>query len=371
MRLLTNFGFAVLLTTVLLASAQTAQAQGALDKLNNLLDQVQNNLEQPPATPQPTPTPATDGRPFLGAMLDTYESDSDPILKQQGIIVTEINPGGPADKAGLKQGDVIVTVDGQRFQSLDQLGKWMSGKKPGDKLSLQVLQNGTVSAVEVVLGAQPSEAPIPPPLTPPGQPYDPLGVEGAMPQPEQLPAAAPVAGRRVLGVRVLPIDDQLRAQTGISVRRGAFVESVSRGGVADQAGIPTGAVIVAYDGRRVNDANELIQMVRTSPEDRWIPVNYYVGNRMESTNLFYGDPRAMPPQPNAPQPNGPSIGEDRPALRLLQNALQGMEGNAAPGAQVVTPEQVESLSRRVRELEQEVRQLREELNTLKSNGADL
>ncbi|WP_158545493.1 PDZ domain-containing protein [Bremerella cremea] len=360
---------AVLLTVTLLMSPQGAQAQGALDKLNNLLDQVQGNRQQPPANPQPTP--ATNERPFLGAMLDTYESDSDPILKQQGIIVTEINPGGPADKAGLKPGDLIVTVDGQRFQTLDQLGKWMSGKKPGDKLTLNVLQDGKPSDLEVVLGSQSNETPVPPPLTPPGQPYDPLGVEGNMPQPEQLPAAAPVAGRRVLGVRVLPVDDQLRAQTGISVRRGAFVESVSRGGVADQAGIPVGAVIVAYDGRRVNDANELIQMVRTSPEDRWIPVNYYVGNRMESTNLFYGDPRTMPPQPIENRPSGPSIGEDRPALRLLQNAIQGMEGNAVPADQMVTPEQVESLSRRVRELEQEVRQLREELKSLKSGGADL
>ncbi|WP_158265363.1 PDZ domain-containing protein [Blastopirellula marina] len=366
MRLLTNYGLAVLLGGMLLVSPEMVHAQGALDKLNNLLDRVQNNLQDPPPTAQPPATSAE--RPFLGAMLDTYESDTDPLLKQQGIIVTEVNPGGPADKAGLKQGDLIASVDGQRFQTLEQLGKWMSGKQPGDKLRLKVIQAGKTSDVEVVLGSQPSDTPIPPPLPQAGQPYDPLGVEGSMPQPEQLPAAAPVAGRRVLGVRVLPVDDQLRAQTGVSVRRGAFVENVSPGGVADQAGIPVGAVIVAYDNRRVDNANELIQMVRSSPDDRWIPVNYYVGSRLESTNLFYGDPRAMPPQPNIPRP---SIGEDRPALRLLQNALQGVDVNAAPGGQVVMPEQVESLSRRVRELEQEVRQLREELKALKSGGSDL
>lgn len=369
MRSLTNFGLAIMLGGMLLAFPHGAYAQGALDKLNNLLDRVQNNLPDRPADPQPPAN--TSGRPYLGAMLDTYESENDPLLNQKGIIVTEVNPGGPADRAGLKKGDLIVTVDGQRFQTLNDLGKWMSGKQPGDKLSLKVVQSGQSKDLNVVLGSQPSDTPVPPPLSDPGQPYDPLGVEGTMPSPEQLPAAAPTGGRRVLGVRVLPVDDQLRAQTGVSIRRGAFVESVSPGGVADQAGIPVGAVIVAYDGRRVDDANELIQMVRNSPDDRWIGVNYYVGNRMESTNLYYGDPRNMPPQPGTPQAGSPSMGEDRPALRLLQNALQGIDGNAGVSGEVVTPEQVESLSRRVRELEQEVRQLREELKAIKSGGADL
>lgn len=373
MRTRTLWGIAILLGGILLAVPQQVFAQGALERLGGILDQIQNNQSaNPPAgTPTPAippPVPGTSSdRPYLGAKLGVLESDSDPILNQgnqgqaSGIVVTEVNPGGPAEKAGLEVGDQIVSFNKMSYGTLDQVGAMMSAKQPGDRLALKINRNGQYKDIEVVLGNQPAQLP-PPGDT--GGAYDPLNVEGGMPQPEQLPGAAP--GRRVLGVRVLPLDDQLRAQTGISVRRGAFVESVVRGGVADQAGIPTGAVIVAYDGRRVDDANELIQMVRNSPDNRPIPVNYYVGNRLESTNLFYGDPRNMPVQRG-----GGSDSEDRPILRMLQNGLQQIDGGAG-GGQMVSPEQVESLSRRVRELEQEVRQLRDELSKMKkSSGEEL
>lgn len=373
MRTRTIYGMSILVGGILLAAPQQLFAQGALQRLGGILDQIQNGQPAQPSTGTPTPAvpPPAPGtvsdRPYLGAKLGVLEEASDPILnpgnqgQSGGIVVTEVNPGGPAEKAGLEVGDEIVSFNKMSYSTLDQVGAMMSGKQPGDRLALKIERDGQYKDVEVVLGNQPSELPAPQTT---GGAYDPLNVEGAMPQAEQLPAAAP--GRPVLGVRVLPLDDQLRAQTGISVRRGAFVDSVVRGGVADQAGIPTGAVIVAYDGRRVDDAKELIQMVRTSPDNRPIPVNYYVGNRLESTNLFYGDPRDMPVQPG-----GASVGEDRPILRMLQNGLQQMDGGAG-GGQMVSPEQVESLSRRVRELEQEVRQLREELTKMKeANGEDL
>ena len=372
MRTRTLYGMSILLGGILLAMPQQILAQGALDRLGGILDQIQNG--QPAAPPSDTPTPAvpppvpgtTSDKPYLGAKLGVLEGASDPILnpgnqgQASGIVVTEVNPGGPAEKAGLEVGDQIVSFNKMSYSTLDQVGAMMSGKRPGDRLALKIQRDGQYKDIEVMLGGQPGQ--LPPPSGNNGA-YDPLNVEGAMPQAEQLPAGG--GGRRVLGVRVLPLDDQLRAQTGISVRRGAFVESVVRGGVADQAGIPTGAVIVAYDGRRVDDAKELIQMVRTSPDNRPVPVNYYVGNRLESTALYYGDPRDMPVQPG-----GGSVGEDRPILRMLQNGLQQMDGGAA-GGQMVSPEQVESLSRRVRELEQEVRQLREELSKLKSDGEEL
>ena len=57
--------------------------------------------------------------------------------------------------------------------------------------------------------------------------------------------------------------------------------------------------------------------------------------------------------------------------RTTSNSKMSQDGQEVHGQGVVTPEQVESLSRRVRELEQEVRQLREELKAIKSGGADL
>ncbi|WP_165698676.1 PDZ domain-containing protein [Bremerella volcania] len=339
-------------------------AQGALDKLGDILNQVQQNRPDRPARPVPETTIVQ--RPYLGAMLDTVAGDLPP-GQPRGVLVTKVNPGGPAEKAGLKEGDRILAFNDKSFTTIEEVGKWMETMNPGDKVILQVIRgNERTVGLTLTIGSRDVEVPVRPTTPRPPRPYDPLDVEGNMPRPaDPLPPPQVDDSPRVLGVRVVPLTDQIRAQTGISVRRGAYVESVSRGSVADQANIPVGAVIVAYDGRRVDDAVGLIQLVRNSPADRMIPVNYYYGNRMESTELFFGDPRTLPAQPG---PGGtPAYGDDRPALRILQKAMEAMEsGGELPGG-IATQEQVDSLSRRVRDLEQEVRQLREELRTLKSS----
>lgn len=357
-------GMSIVLGGILLLAPKAVMAQGALEKLGNILNQVQQNRTDP--ADQPAPEMTTEVRPYLGAMLDTVEGTL-PAGQPRGVLVTNVNSGGPAEKAGLQAGDRIIAFNDKSFDTVDEVGQWMESQKPGERVLIKAIRdNSRTVSMYLDMGSREVEVPVRPSTPRPPRPSDPLEVEGNMPRPDEpLPPPQVDDFPRVLGVRVVPLTDQIRAQTGISVRRGAYVESVSRGSVADQGNIPVGAVIVAYDGRRVDDAVGLIQMVRNSPADRMIPVNYYFGNRMESTQIFFGDPRMLPPQPG---PTGdPSYGEDRPALRMLQKAMEGVAGGEVP-AGVATQEQVDSLSRRVRDLEQEIQQLRAELRALKNSG---
>ena len=358
MRIGTNLVATLILAGVLLAVPHTANAQGALERLGNLLNQL--DPDTPPV--QPAGPATADERPFLGAMLDELEEN-------QGLVVTEVNPDGPADRAGLREGDVIRAVDDQNVTSLNQLGQWMEGKRPGDAMSIQAVRSAESISLNVRLGSMEQAAALPPPREP-GPPVagnqDPLGVEGAMPR----PSASPENPRR-LGVRVVPLTDDIRAQAGVSVRRGALVESVSAGGVADRAGIPAGAVIVSFDGRRVDEPVELIQLVQNSPLDRRIPVNYYLGNRMLSTEVYFGDPATAPPPAVGSQNDLPpaEMTDDRPALRLLQRAIGAVENGEAPPEMLVSPEEVAELRRRVRALEDEVQALQQEVRALRrGNG---
>src|SRR5262249_9064814 len=79
-----------------------------------------------------------------------------------GIELTQVFPEGPAGKAGLKKGDVIVAVEKKKVANLMQLQEQLRGKKPGDKVTLEVLQGKKARDVSVTLGKPPVQPGRPP-----------------------------------------------------------------------------------------------------------------------------------------------------------------------------------------------------------------
>lgn len=72
-----------------------------------------------------------------------------------GLFVREVVPGGPSAQAGLRQGDVITTIDGQPARSNTQLQEITLTKKPGEKVDLEYSRNGGSAKTTVTLGTQP------------------------------------------------------------------------------------------------------------------------------------------------------------------------------------------------------------------------
>jgi len=73
----------------------------------------------------------------------------------EGLYVQSVVPGGPAAKAGLRQGDVITKIDGQAATSTVQLQELTLTKKPGDTVPLEYSRNGQSATATVTLGTQP------------------------------------------------------------------------------------------------------------------------------------------------------------------------------------------------------------------------
>jgi S1-C subfamily serine protease len=69
-----------------------------------------------------------------------------------GVVLTGVVPGGPADRAGLARGDLILSVDGAPVSSLRELYRTIWKKAPGESLSLQVLRDSAIRVVEVAGG---------------------------------------------------------------------------------------------------------------------------------------------------------------------------------------------------------------------------
>lgn len=99
-------------------------------------------------------------RPWLGVVTREVRMGEDPTLATGGLRVVEVQSGSPAQRAGLfagERGDVIVSVDGQRVASLNDLGTAMEGRRPGDVVVLQVVRRNAQVDVPVRLEALPAE----------------------------------------------------------------------------------------------------------------------------------------------------------------------------------------------------------------------
>lgn len=103
---------------------------------------------------------AESARPWLGVVTREVRMGEDPTLATGGLRVIEVQPGSPAQRAGVlagERGDVIVSVDGQRVASLNDLGTAMEGRRPGEVVVLQVVRRNAQADIPVQLEALPAE----------------------------------------------------------------------------------------------------------------------------------------------------------------------------------------------------------------------
>jgi S1-C subfamily serine protease len=116
-------------------------------------------------------------RGFLGVeqplTIDSSLSDLN-LPVDHGVLVQTVTPGSPADKAGIKGGDIvaqldnneirlggdiITAVDGKKMLTGDDLVNEIASKKQGDKVRIDLLHDGRKQTVEVTLGARPTQTP--------------------------------------------------------------------------------------------------------------------------------------------------------------------------------------------------------------------
>ena len=127
------------------SSSSDAEGLGFAIPINDAIKVAQELLENGYVT----------GRPYLGI---TYVAVEDAQTAAQlgvnayGVYIVDVVKGGPAEKAGLKSGDRIVSVDGSEIASKDDLGTLMQKHAAGDTLSITVARDGQMQTVSVTLG---------------------------------------------------------------------------------------------------------------------------------------------------------------------------------------------------------------------------
>lgn len=225
------------------------------------------------------------GGAYLGVSLDEVTKPDVARLKlgeERGALVRSVEPGSPAEQAGLKQDDVILRFQGDNVLTARELARLVREQPPGRSVAIEVMRGGTSQKLQATLGErklarggwrfrmpdlrdlgvdfdrdlvidlpEPPDVPEPPepPLPPTG--FAPRFFFGSAPQ--------------RLGIEYQEIGAQLAKYFKLSEDRGVLVASVDDDGPAAKAGVKAGDVILELDGKPVHDGGDLREALRRAP----------------------------------------------------------------------------------------------------------
>ncbi len=239
-------------------------------------------------------------RAWLGVYTQEVTSDLREALdlSADGALVSSVVPDSPADRAGLRKGDVIVSVDRRDISSPADLTERIGGSREGDSVSLGLVRKGQRLTLAVRLAERPQDDDIAPPAPPaPPAPHAapaPRVEKEVRRHPGNAPDADEIrdhvreslrdfdvrrlpggggmmwmgtAGRGRLGVRIEALNEDLASALGASGTRGALVVEVLEKTPAERAGIRAGDIITAVNGTAVYDTDDLVKALADESGD--------------------------------------------------------------------------------------------------------
>ncbi len=182
-------------------------------------------------------------RGFLGIQMQNLTGDLAESLdmpEASGVIVNNVSPGRAAEKAGIKRGDVITAVNGEKIVDGNTLRNKIAGTVPGTEVKLTVSRGGESQEIAVTLDEYDLE----------GSTTSDREDEGKEPQKE------PSSGR--LGVSVVPLTPQMAKQYGSGTEtQGVVVMEVNSDSVAAEAGILKGDILMEVNRKPVSSGDEV------------------------------------------------------------------------------------------------------------------
>ncbi|MGZ8362672.1 MAG: Do family serine endopeptidase [Caulobacteraceae bacterium] len=221
-------------------------------------------------------------RGYMGATIQNLTpeiAESLGIAGRKGALISDVTPGGPAAKAGLRSGDVVLQYNGENVSGSSDLTRHVGGTRTGEAFRLSIIREGKPMQVEIRAGVRPSEAELNA-----RNPNNDGDSDGANPTPNTPSPALPKA----LGMTFGPLDAaaQRRYSLGADVR-GVVIESVLANTDAGRKGLRRGDVVVKANERpttspadvpaavdaakRAGRTSVLLQIIRDG-QNRFVPI---------------------------------------------------------------------------------------------------
>lgn len=159
----------------------------------------------------------------------------------KGALIADVTTGSPAERAGLKRNDIILSVNGQKVTDSTSTTRLVAKLIANTKNKFDILRDGKPQTIDVTVGERPA---------------DPLaGVQnrnGSGPATPGDESAIPGSLLSDFGVRLTPMDEETRVRLGLRVGdTGLAITEVVKDGIFDKAGFEPGIVILEANGRPV------------------------------------------------------------------------------------------------------------------------
>jgi serine protease Do len=148
--------------------------------------------------------------------------------EQGHILVADVQPGSPAERAGFKPRDRVVAIDGERFDDLLRMQRQLARRSPDQTVTFEIERDGRRQTVAVTLARLPKRS-------------------------------APDLMRERFGLQIQPLTPDLAEAMGLRLAQGLIVADVEKGGPADEAGFGPGIVITHLSGQQIDSMDRLAE----------------------------------------------------------------------------------------------------------------
>ncbi len=225
-------------------------------------------------------TGGDDDRAFLGVY--TRELD-DPLREalgfdEDGVLVEDVVKGSAADEAGVKAGDILVTLDGRAITSPQRLRRLITKYDPGDTVKLEVWRKGKRVKMDIALGKP-------------------------KPRKVKIHAEGPWIWNKGGDIRIMMGDDraylgihpddlspQLGEYFGVEDGKGVLIREVKEDSPAAEAGLKAGDVIVAMDGEEIEEMDDLFDVLADHEPGDEVEVAYLRKGKKATVKVTLAEP---------------------------------------------------------------------------------
>jgi len=166
------------------------------------------------------------------------------LADDEGALVADVTEGGPAAQAGVKRGDIIVELNGNKIDEMSELPKLVAGYTPGTKTKIKVFRDGKEKVLNIKLGELPEQG-------------------------TQLSSrASDEDTEQSLGIIVQDITPQIQDRLGLENSSGVVITNVKPNSPASESGLSRGDVILEVNKKQIANLDDYRKQIDSAEKGK-------------------------------------------------------------------------------------------------------